>query len=184
MACNPLESRGDTGRVPCFDNGWLFVTTDDGRFGYCVATHIDTDLPEPNAKIHWIEHGQSALTISQKYYGGKAEWGNDHRFYVSGLVYANQGEGRRGIFKPNQNIQVHPCGGRHGGSYYKISSSSRGIIKVVDRATSVPTLGEKATIIDMDGGLQGWMLQAAAANAAAQNTLEQLRAGSGGGDAR
>ena len=436
------------------DNGWLFVTTDDGRFGYCVATHIDTDLPEPNAKIHWIEHGQSALTISQKYYGGKAEWGNDHRFYVSGLVYANQGEGRRGIFKPNpaadwkttqalsgtmiwipsleflkslrgkipsgsisyaaweaaksavhatadltvgaaafiggvihgalkslwdvlvgfkdlavmiwdilaslltgnllsdasrlwsdfrkldwktlvkgwvdgfdakwnapdllsrwhfrgwvsgyaimevlmllfsggviqgikwvgkaakvsklltslprlqklasavkanksfqkvatmlgkgaaiaenaadakkwisqllikpkslwgkgpdqiadvfrkagykveivpstkgsklskqikierfdiQNIQVHPGGGRHGGSYYKISSSSKGIIKVVDRATYVPTLGEKATIIYMDGGLQGWMLQAAAANAAAQNTLEELRAGSGGG---
>ncbi|WNG22607.1 hypothetical protein F0U62_00165 [Cystobacter fuscus] len=80
-----------------------------------------------------------------------------------------------------QNIQVHPGGGRHGGSYYKISSSSKGIIKVVDRATYVPTLGEKATIIYMDGGLQGWMLQAAAANAAAQNTLEELRAGSGGG---
>ena len=32
------------------DNGWLFVTTDDGRFGYCVATHIDTDLPEPKGK--------------------------------------------------------------------------------------------------------------------------------------
>ena len=83
------------------ENGWLFVTTDDGRFGYCVATHIDTNLPEPNAKIHWIEHGQSALKLSQKYYGGKAEWGSDHRFYVNGLVYANQGEGRRGIFKPN-----------------------------------------------------------------------------------
>lgn len=85
------------------ENGWLLVTTDDGRFGYCVATHITTNLPEPNAKIHWIEHGQSALKISQKYYGGKAEWGSDHRFYVSGLVYANQGAGRRGIFKPNPN---------------------------------------------------------------------------------
>ncbi len=73
-----------------------------------------------------------------------------------------------------QNIQVHPGGGRHGGSYYKISSSSKGIIKVVDRATYVPTLGEKATIIYMDTGLQGWMLQAAAANAAAQNVLQEV----------
>jgi hypothetical protein len=33
------------------------------------------------------------------------------------------------------NIQVHPGGGRHGGAYYKISSSTKGVIKVVDRAT-------------------------------------------------
>ena len=74
------------------------------------------------------------------------------------------------------NIQVHPGGGRHGGSYYKISTSTKGIIKVVDRATYVPTLGEKATIIFMDNGLQGWMLQAAAANAAMQNIVEELGA--------
>lgn len=435
--------------VDSFDNGWYFVTTDDGRFGYCVATHLDTDLPEPQAKIHWVQHGESALLISHRYYGGKAQWGNDHRFYVNGLVYANQGEGRRGIYKEDpraswdttqvlkgtmiwipsvtflkslrtkvasesityeawetartmaqaavdftlgasafiagvihgaleslwdvlvgfkdlvvmtwdilaslltenllsdasklwsdlstldwkalvqgwvdrftakwnateligrwhfrgwvigyaimealmlffsggviqgikwvgkaskitklimslprvrklaeavkvskafqkvatmlgkgtviaetaadakkwvgqlllkpkslwgkgpdqiadvfrkagyevtvaqstkgsklskqiqiknfdiQNIQVHPGGGRHGGSYYKLSTSSKGIIKVVDRATYVPTLGEKATIIFMDGGLEGWMLQAAAANAMAQNVLQKIEA--------
>ena len=46
-----------------------------------------------------------------------------------------------------QNIQVHPGGGRHGGKYYKISTSTEGVIKVVDRATYVPTPGEKARII-------------------------------------
>ncbi|WP_225412122.1 SH3 domain-containing protein [Stigmatella hybrida] len=433
--------------VDSIDDGWYFVTTDGGVFGYCVATHLDMDLPEPQAKIHWIKHGESALLLSHRYYGGQAKWGSDHRFYVNGLVYSNQGEGRRGIYKPDprddwdttqvlegtmiwipslaflkslrgkagsesisyeaweaaktiaqsavdftlgasaftagvihgvleslwdvlvgfkdlavmiwdilaslltgnlladafrlwsdlskldwnalvqgwldrfsakwnapellrrwhfrgwvigyvimealmlffsggvvqgikwvgkaskitklitslprvkklveavkastsfqkatvllgkgaaiaetaadaekwigqllfkpkslwgkspdqiadvfrkagykadiapstkgsklskqiqikrfdiQNIQVHPGGGRHGGSYYKISSSSKGTIKVVDRATYVPTLGEKATIIYMDTGLQGWMLQAATANAAAQNVLQEV----------
>lgn len=46
-----------------------------------------------------------------------------------------------------QQIQVHPGGGRHGGSYYKISTSDQGIIKIVDKQTYVPTPGEKATII-------------------------------------
>jgi hypothetical protein len=33
------------------------------------------------------------------------------------------------------------------GVYYKISTSDRGIVKVVDKATYKPTPGEKATII-------------------------------------
>jgi hypothetical protein len=45
------------------------------------------------------------------------------------------------------NIQVHPGGGRHGGSYYKISTSTQGKIKVVDPDTYKPTEGEKADII-------------------------------------
>jgi len=45
------------------------------------------------------------------------------------------------------NIQVHPGGGRHGGSYYKISTSTQGKIKVVDPKTYLPIQGEKANII-------------------------------------
>ncbi|NOJ92786.1 SH3 domain-containing protein [Corallococcus coralloides] len=440
--------------VDAHDNGWLFVSTDGGDFGYCVASHLDTHLPEPHARVHWVQEGESALSISHRYYGGKAQWGSDHRFYVEGLVYANLGSRKKGIYKEDpeadwdttvvnkdqmiwipslaflkslrgrvssesftydawqtarwaadavvdfsvgtaafiagiihgaleslwdvlvgfkdlavmlwdilaslltgdllsdartlwndvskldwkalvdgwvvrfdeqwnstdllrrwhfrgwvigyalmevlmlfcsggivqgikwvgkaskaskfikalpqvqklartakeskafqkvsralgkgapiaenataagkwierlllnpksiwgkgpeqiaevfrqagfevkiaqstkgsrlskqiqiknsniQNIQVHPGGGRHGGSYYKISTSSKGVIKVVDRATYVPTLGEKATIIFVDGGLQGWMLQAATANAAMQNALDEL-SDDGGGD--
>ncbi|MBM7114813.1 hypothetical protein [Archangium primigenium] len=83
-----------------------------------------------------------------------------------------------------QNIQVHPGGGRHGGSYYKISSSSRRVLKVVDRATYVPTLGEKAIIIYVDSGLEGWMLRAVAANAAEQNGFQEIDAAIEGGGVR
>jgi hypothetical protein len=72
--------------------------------------------------------------------------------------------------KDIQNIQVHPGGGRHGGAYYKISSSSKGVIKVVDKATYVATKGERATLIFM-AGPEGWLLQAAAANSAAQRAI-------------
>lgn len=80
--------------------GWYFVTTDEGRSGYCATTHVKTGLPEPDAKIHWVAPGETALGISRAHYGGAAEWGSDHRFYVNGLVFVNAGEGRRGIYKP------------------------------------------------------------------------------------
>jgi Flp pilus assembly pilin Flp len=43
-------------------------------------------------------------------------------------------------------IQVHPGGGRHGGAYVKISTSTQGKIKVVDPATYKPTPGESVDI--------------------------------------
>ena len=47
------------------------------------------------------------------------------------------------------NIQVHPGGGRHGGAYYKISTTSGlGKVKVVDPATYIATPGEKAIIVN------------------------------------
>lgn len=47
-------------------------------------------------------------------------------------------------------IQVHPGGGRHEGAYTKISTSTKGIIKVVNSKTYKPTPGEKATIVTVD----------------------------------
>ena len=44
-------------------------------------------------------------------------------------------------------VQIHPGGGRHGGSYYKISTTTQGTIKVVDSSTYKPSVGEKAKII-------------------------------------
>ena len=45
-------------------------------------------------------------------------------------------------------IQYHPGGGRHGGSYYKVSTTTQGTIKVVDPGSYKPSPGEKATIIN------------------------------------
>ncbi|WP_437580754.1 SpvB/TcaC N-terminal domain-containing protein [Sorangium sp. So ce887] len=44
-------------------------------------------------------------------------------------------------------IQVHPGGGRHGGAYYKISTSTEGTIKIIDPETYLPTPNENARII-------------------------------------
>lgn len=84
-------------------DGYYFVGTEDGGFGYVATSHVKTNLPEPNAKIYWVEQGDTALEVSRKHYGGKAEWGRDHRFFVNGLVYVNRGEGTRGIYKPDPN---------------------------------------------------------------------------------
>jgi hypothetical protein len=45
-------------------------------------------------------------------------------------------------------IQIHPGGGRHGGSYYKVSTTTQGTIKIVDPNTYKPSVGEKAIIIN------------------------------------
>ena len=45
-------------------------------------------------------------------------------------------------------VQIHPGGGRHGGSYYKVSTTTQGTVKVVDSNTYKPSAGEKATIIN------------------------------------
>uniref|UniRef100_UPI0019341E3F hypothetical protein n=1 Tax=Gilliamella sp. ESL0250 TaxID=2705036 RepID=UPI0019341E3F len=45
-------------------------------------------------------------------------------------------------------IQIHPGGGRHGGSYYKVSTTTQGTIKVVDPSTYKPSAGEKAKIFN------------------------------------
>ena len=82
---------------------WYFITLPDGRSGYAAVSHVRTGLPEPGATIHHVKAGETALGISRHYYGGTAEWGSDHRFYVNGLVYVNAGTGPRGIYKPESD---------------------------------------------------------------------------------
>lgn len=49
-------------------------------------------------------------------------------------------------------IQVHPGGGRHGGAYVKISTTTEGKIKVVDSSTYKPTPNEKVRLVPFRGG--------------------------------
>lgn len=48
-----------------------------------------------------------------------------------------------------QQIMVHPGGGRHIGAYYKISTSTKGKIKVVDPKTYKADANDKSKIIEM-----------------------------------
>lgn len=81
---------------------WYFVTLGDGRTGYLPASRVNLMLPEPGARLHRIQPGESALEIVKKYYKGDAiKWGRDERFFVNVLVLVNQDTGRKGIFKPS-----------------------------------------------------------------------------------
>ncbi|EOY5379273.1 hemagglutinin repeat-containing protein [Cronobacter dublinensis] len=73
--------------------------------------------------------------------------------YQANVRHSTRGSGQAIIIEIKghpeiSQIQYHPGGGRHGGSYYKVSTTTQGTVKVVDPATYKPTPGEKATIIN------------------------------------
>ncbi|CAA6801624.1 MAG: SH3 domain-containing protein [uncultured Sulfurovum sp.] len=82
------------------EEGYYSIRTNNGEEGYVSAEDrfVNLRLPEPNAKLHFIESGDTSLSISHAYYGGQAQWGQDHRFFVAGLIKVNQGKGQRGIY--------------------------------------------------------------------------------------
>jgi hypothetical protein len=67
---------------------------------------------------------------------------------TEGLDFEFQAESQANDgFGASMGAPGSPGEGRHGGAYTKISTSTKGTIKVVDSATYKSTLGEKATII-------------------------------------
>lgn len=75
-----------------FPGDWYFVATANGDLGYAAANYIWQDLPEPNANLHRVESGVSgtAIGIAERYYGEYADdWGQDLRFYINVLAWAN-----------------------------------------------------------------------------------------------
>jgi len=72
---------------------WYFVSTEDGDLGYVDAEYIWTTLPEPNATLHRVESAVSgtAIAIAERYYSANSDdWGQDLRFYVNVLAWANK----------------------------------------------------------------------------------------------
>jgi hypothetical protein len=105
------------------------------------AKHLVDNLIE-NPKSIW---GKSAEDIAQQFKDAGYEVILEKSTKGSKLSTQIRIQGHPKI----ANIQVHPGGGRHGGSYYKISTSTQGTIKIVDPITYKPTPGEKATIINI-----------------------------------
>lgn len=84
--------------------GWLMVATDDGRVGYVPKVSVFHGAPDPDAKLHYIRPGETALDIAREHYKGFIEKGRDARFYVNVLVYANDKPNRdSGIYKRSPN---------------------------------------------------------------------------------
>ena len=92
-----------------YPGDWFFVATSSADLGYAAETgaagaaslampgehhsqYIRTDLPEPTAGLHVVEAGigGTAIAIAERYYKEQAQsWGQDLRFYVNVLAWAN-----------------------------------------------------------------------------------------------
>lgn len=103
----PFNSRLQV--LKSFSGDWDFVLTSSGEFGYAAETgaaaaasvampgvryspYIRTDLPEPTARLHVVQAGVSgtAIAVAENYYKEQAQgWGQDLRFYVNVLAWAN-----------------------------------------------------------------------------------------------
>ncbi|MEW7847660.1 DUF4157 domain-containing protein [Massilia aurea] len=84
--------------------GWYQVVLEDGRYGFVAKANVSTDLPDAGSRLYRIQAGESALDLVKKFYKTSSTgWGQDERFFVNVLVYANERHGRLGIFKPNKD---------------------------------------------------------------------------------
>ena len=79
---------------------WLYVTAyvKDGIFrGYVQGSRVNVELPEPTAKLHQIEEGDTAEGLAVKMFSNAVRKGHDLRFYENVLLYVNQLKKRPGI---------------------------------------------------------------------------------------
>lgn len=138
-----------------FPGDWLFVSTSDGRMGYCAATWVwsgpEHPLPEPNARLHRVDAGAAgtAIAIAQRYFGDVADdWGQDLRFYVNVIAAVNDVcippsvDGWRSVaFRAGQLIWIPSRRFAHGmigrvssGSYTYEAADALGIAGAIERA--------------------------------------------------
>ncbi|ATB43318.1 hypothetical protein CYFUS_008798 [Cystobacter fuscus] len=79
--------------IRLYANGWSYISTPGGQMGFIASEYLWTHLPEPGARLHRVEPGtpSTAIAIAETYYDDVADqWGQDLRFYVNVLAYANR----------------------------------------------------------------------------------------------
>ncbi|MCM3662161.1 SH3 domain-containing protein [Georgenia satyanarayanai] len=78
--------------VKQFPGDWYFVATPDGDLGYVARVYVWTQLPDPQAHLHRVASGVAgtAIAVAEQYYSAVSDdWGQDLRFYVNVLAWAN-----------------------------------------------------------------------------------------------
>lgn len=73
-----------------YPDNWVQVRTDDGEVGFVDEARLMIGPPHPDAVLHHIEAGETALGIAGRYYDC-TEWGRDARFYTNVLEHLNNG---------------------------------------------------------------------------------------------
>lgn len=69
---------------------WYHVVTGQGESGWMRSDGVALDPPEPSAQIHYVTADEKLIDIAARYYRSEFRRGQDARFYVSALAYANQ----------------------------------------------------------------------------------------------
>ena len=70
---------------------WCYVTAPDhGAAGFCEERYLAIDPPEPRARLHRVEGGETLGKIVRDAYGQHITAGNNERLYVQGLYEANK----------------------------------------------------------------------------------------------
>ncbi|MFN3200144.1 MAG: SH3 domain-containing protein [Bradymonadia bacterium] len=161
--------------IKSFASGWLFISTAEGETGYVATPYIwYENLPEPNAQLHRVQAGVpgTAIAIAEQYYqDGADDWGQDLRFYVNVLAYANsieipnETDGWRQVqFQANQFIWIPSVefarslqGVVNSGSWSYNAADAVGLADTIERAGEI--WDDFGTAIELSGQ---YMLEAIA----------------------
>ena len=79
---------------------WWYVTAflpDKIVRGYVQQFRVNTDLPEPLAKLHQVKSGDTVEKLAVQEYSSSVRDGHDLRYYENVLLFANKQRGRVGI---------------------------------------------------------------------------------------
>jgi hypothetical protein len=81
-----------SGTHPSAPEWWYVTAYLDGTMvrGYVQGGRVNTDLPEPTAKLHQVESGETVEKLAAQEYGSSARDGHDLRYYENVLLYVNQ----------------------------------------------------------------------------------------------
>jgi hypothetical protein len=81
-----------SGTHPSAPQWWYVTAYLDGTMvrGYVQHGRVNTDLPEPTAKLHQVVSGDTAEKLAAQEYGSSVRDGHDLRYYENVLLYVNR----------------------------------------------------------------------------------------------
>jgi Domain of unknown function (DUF4157) len=95
---------------------WWYVTAflpDKIVRGYVQQLRVNTDLPEPLAKLHQVKSGDTVEKLAVQEYASSVRDGRDLRYYENVLLFANKQRGRVGITGTYQDPGLLGGGANH-----------------------------------------------------------------------
>ena len=95
---------------------WWYVTAflpDKIVRGYVQQFRVNTDLPEPLAKLHQVKSGDTVEKLAVQEYASSVRDGHDLRYYENVLLFVNKQRGRVGITGTYQDPGLLGGGANH-----------------------------------------------------------------------